>query len=85
MGTIKIKKEGEAYSGTIMSNRSNREMPLKEITFKQNELTLVYELSFGGNTATLQMKGTIVKDQFTGMLSVGQFGSFPVNATRKIE
>ncbi|MFM8833519.1 MAG: TonB-dependent receptor domain-containing protein [Cytophagales bacterium] len=85
MGTFKIKKEGEVYSGTIMSNRSNREMPLKEITFKQNELILIYELNFGGNTATLQMKGIIVKDQFTGMLSVGQFGSFPVNATRKIE
>jgi outer membrane receptor protein involved in Fe transport len=85
MGTFKIKKEGEVYSGTIMSNRSNREIPLKEITFKQNELTMVYELSFGGNTATLQMKGTLAKDQFTGMLSVGQFGSFPVNATRKIE
>lgn len=85
MGTFKIKKEGEVYSGTIMSNRSNREVALKEVTYKQNELTLVYELSFGGNTATIQMKGTVNKDAFSGSLSFGQFGSFPVNGTRKVE
>jgi outer membrane receptor protein involved in Fe transport len=85
MGTFKIKKESDKYSGTIMSNRSTREMPIKEITYKQNELTLVYEVSFGGNTANIVMKGTVNKDQFTGTLTVGQFGSFPVNATRKVE
>ena len=85
MGTFKIKKESDKYSGTIMSNRSTREMPIKEITCKQNELTLVYEVNFGGNTANIVMKGVINKDQFTGTLTVGQFGSFPVNATRKIE
>jgi hypothetical protein len=85
MGTFKIKKESDKYSGTIMSNRSTREMPIKEITYKQNELTLVYEVNFGGNTANIVMKGVINKDQFTGTLTVGQFGSFPVNATRKIE
>ena len=85
MGTFKIKKEGEVYSGTIMSNRSNREVALKEVTYKQNELTLVYEMSFGGNTATIQMKGTVNKDAFSGSLSFGQFGSFPVNGTRKVE
>lgn len=85
MGTFKIKKEGSAYSGTIVSNRSNREAALKEVSYKQNELTLVYELSFGGNTTNIQMKGSIVKDQFTGTLSFGQFGSFPVNGTRKTE
>lgn len=85
MGTFKIKKEDDKYSGTIMSNRSTREMPIKEITYKQNELTLVYEVNFGGNTANIVMKGVINKDQFTGTLTVGQFGSFPVNATRKIE
>jgi hypothetical protein len=45
----------------------------------------VYELSFGGNTATIQMKGTVNKDAFSGSLSFGQFGSFPVNGTRKVE
>jgi hypothetical protein len=45
----------------------------------------VYEVNFGGNTANIVMKGTVNKDQFTGTLTVGQFGSFPVNATRKVE
>ena len=34
MGTLNIKKEGTVYSGTIVNNRSQRENPLKDVTFK---------------------------------------------------
>ncbi len=85
VGTLKIKKEGEIYSGTIANNRSNRENPLKDVVFKNNELSFTYEVNFGGNAATIAVKGVITKDQFAGTMSVGQFGSFPMNGTRKIE
>lgn len=85
MGTLKIKKEGEIYSGTISSNRSPKENPIKSLVYKNNELSFNYEVSFGGNTAIIAVKGIITKDQFTGTMSVGQFGSFPMNGTRKIE
>jgi outer membrane receptor protein involved in Fe transport len=83
MGVLKINKEGNIYSGTISSNRSNRENTIKEVVFKNNELNFSYEVSFGGNTAVIAVKGIISKDQFTGTMSVGQFGSFPMNGTRK--
>jgi len=85
VGTLKIKKEGNVYSGTIASNRSPRENPLKDVVFKNNELSFSYELNFGGNTAVIAVKGMITKDQFAGTMSVGQFGSFPMNGTRKME
>jgi outer membrane receptor protein involved in Fe transport len=85
MGTLKIKKEGEIYSGTISSNRSPKENPIKDVVYKNNELSFNYEVNFGGNTAIIAVKGIITKDQFTGTMTVGQFGSFPMNGTRKVE
>ncbi|MCE2893493.1 MAG: TonB-dependent receptor family protein [Flammeovirgaceae bacterium] len=85
VGTLKIKKEGSIYSGTIASNRSPRENPLKGVVFKNNELSFTYEVNFGGNTAVIAVKGIITNDQFAGTMSVGQFGSFPMNGTRKVE
>jgi len=85
MGTLKIKKEGSAYSGTIATNRSPRENPIKDVVFKNNELSFSYDVNFGGNTASIAVKGVITKDQFAGTMSVGQFGSFPMNGTRKQE
>ncbi len=85
MGSLKIKKEGEIYSGTISSNRSPKENPIKDVVYKNNELSFNYEVNFGGNTAIIAVKGVITKDQFTGTMSVGQFGSFPMNGVRKVE
>jgi outer membrane receptor protein involved in Fe transport len=85
MGTLKIKKDGAVYSGTIANNRSPRENALKDVVFKNNELSFNYEVNFGGNNAVIVVKGIITKDQFTGTMSVGQLGTFPMNGTRKME
>jgi outer membrane receptor protein involved in Fe transport len=81
-GVISIKKEGANYSGTITSNRNPKETPLTTVVVKGNELTITYNVSFGGNSATIQLKGTISGDALTGDVSVGQFGTFPMNAKR---
>jgi len=85
MGTLTIKKEGNVYSGVIANNRSKRENPIKDVVYKNNQLSFTYEVNFGGNAAVIAVKGTITKDQFTGTMSVGSFGAFPMNATRKVE
>jgi hypothetical protein len=77
-----IKKEGDVYSGTMTSARFNRENALKSITVNGNEITFGYETSFGGNTNTVTVKATIAGDAMTGTMSVGQFGSFPMNAKK---
>ena len=80
-GTIKITKEGETYSGVIINARFNRETPLKNIKVTGNELSFSYEVSFGGNTSEIQVKGIITGDQFAGTTTM-QFGSFPMTAKR---
>ena len=81
-GTLKIKREGEILSGSIINSRSNRETPLKTIALAGNELTFSYEANFGGNTSVIMFKGIIADNTLTGMMSVGQFGSFPMNGKR---
>ncbi|MEI9920808.1 MAG: outer membrane beta-barrel family protein [Bacteroidota bacterium] len=82
-GTIVIKKEGDVYSGTMSNNRFNRENQLKTVTMNGNEITFTYENSFNGNTNVVTVKATIANDAMSGTMSVGQFGSFPLSATRK--
>jgi outer membrane receptor protein involved in Fe transport len=81
-GTLTIVKEGESYKGTIVSTRSPKEVALTSVVVKGNELTVTYDVSFGGNTASIQMKGIITGDQMEGNITMGQFGSFPMKAKR---
>lgn len=81
-GTIVIKKEGDVLTGTLTDNRFNRENQLKSITLNGNQISFGYEVNFGGNTNVITVKGTIAGDTLAGTMSVGQFGSFPLNAKR---
>ncbi len=81
-GVLKITKTGELYSGVIINSRNNRDVALKTVSVKGNELSFSYENSFGGNTMELTCKGIITGDQFAGTMVIGQFGSFPMNAKR---
>ena len=81
-GVLKITKTGDAYTGVIINSRNNREVMLKTVSVKGNELTFAYENSFGGNTMEVSAKGIIAGDAFVGTMAMGQFGSFPIKAKR---
>lgn len=81
-GTLVIKKEGDAYTGTITNKRFNQETKLSSVTLNGNELSFSYEVSFGGNSMTTAAKTIITGDTLTGNMSVGQFGTFPINAKK---
>lgn len=81
-GTLKITKDGETYSGVIINARFNRETPIKNVKVNGNELSFAYEVSFGGNTSEILVKGIITGDQFAGTMVMGQFGTMPMTAKR---
>jgi outer membrane receptor protein involved in Fe transport len=81
-GSLKITKQGDAYSGVIISSRNNRETPLKNVKVTGNELSFSYEVNFGGNTSEILGKGIITGDQLSGTMTMGQFGTFPMTAKR---
>ncbi|MBI1769334.1 MAG: TonB-dependent receptor [Bacteroidetes bacterium] len=82
-GKLVIKKDGANYSGTIISNRNNKEVALSSVTVNGNEINITYDVSFNGNTMSFTIKGTIKDDDLNGNMSVGQFGTFPINAKRE--
>lgn len=81
-GTIVIKKEGDVFTGTMTSARFNRENELKSIIMNGNEISFGYENNFNGNTNVVTVKGTINENSMSGIMTVGQFGSFPISAKR---
>jgi outer membrane receptor protein involved in Fe transport len=81
-GTLNIAKEGEVYSGTIKNNRFNSENKLSDVKLNGNELTFSYEVNMGGNQMLISVKAIITGDALTGNMTVGQFGTFPINAKR---
>jgi hypothetical protein len=82
-GKLAIKKNGDTYSGTITNNRNNKETPLSSVIVKGNEITLTYDVSFGGNTMNMLVKAIIKDDELNGNMSVGQFGAFPIKGKRE--
>lgn len=84
-GTVVIKKDGDKYTGTISNKRFNRDNELKDVAVNGNELTFSYDVSMGGNTMTISVKAIITDDSFTGNMSIGQFGTFPINAKKAAE
>jgi outer membrane receptor for ferrienterochelin and colicin len=81
-GNITIKKENDVLSGTITNQRFNSENPIKNIVLNGNALSFSYDVSFGGNSMTVNVSGTIKDNEFNGNIAVGQFGTFPMNAKR---
>lgn len=81
-GTLTINKEGDKYTGKIFNKRFNRESDLSTVTLNGNELNFSYEASMGPNQMTISVKGIITGDDLKGNMTVGQFGTFPINAKR---
>ncbi|MBK5279014.1 MAG: TonB-dependent receptor [Bacteroidia bacterium] len=81
-GTLKINKEGETFTGTIINSRMQSEVPVKNIQVNGNELSFSYEMSFGTNTNEVTVKGVITGDAFAGTMVMGQRGAFPMTAKR---
>lgn len=82
-GTIILKKDGDAYSGSITNKRFNSDTALSTVSVKGNELTFAYEVTGpGGNVMPIEVKAIISGDNLNGTMTVGQFGAFPIKAAR---
>lgn len=82
-GTLLLKKEGDAYTGSITNKRFNSASELSMVSLKGNELSFAYEATGpGGNTMPVEVKAIVTDDTFNGSMTVGQFGTFPIKAKR---
>ncbi len=80
-----IKNENGQWSGTIKSDRMPQPVNLTSVTIKGNNVVYTYVLSFGGNEVTVTVDAVVKDDTMEGNMSIGQFRTIPVKATRKKE
>jgi hypothetical protein len=81
-GKIKLKKEGDSFSGTITSNFADKEYETNDVTVDGNKLSFYYMADFAGNSLKVEIAVTIDSDSFEGTMTAGQFGSFLIKGTR---
>lgn len=81
-GKLTIKKDGESYSGTVFSSRTNQEIPLSSVSVSGNELTATYTANFNGNEVPVTIKGPITGDDLDATMTMGTFRTLPLKAKR---
>ncbi|MFD2033796.1 amidohydrolase family protein [Belliella marina] len=86
-GTMTFEGSGDGYQGTITyddpSGNGKAEAPMKNISVEDNVLSFAFDVSAGGMQITVTVNGDVSEDQFTGTMSLGEFGSFPLTASKK--
>ncbi|MBI1770371.1 MAG: amidohydrolase family protein [Bacteroidetes bacterium] len=80
-GKIVIKEDNGNYSGTITSASTGKETELRNISLDGSSLSFSYDYSMGA-TVKIDVTVKIDGDTFEGTLTAGQYGSFPIKATR---
>lgn len=82
-GDVVIRKDNGSYTGFITNKRFNRETPLSSVMVNGNELTFQYTVTGqGGNEMVIKVRSIVKDNEFSGQMSVGEFGSFPIKAKK---
>jgi len=82
-GKLKLKKDGDKYTGTITTSYSDKENPLKTVSIDGNSLTFTYTVDVNGNSINVEAAVKVDADTFEGSMTAGQFGSFPMKGTKE--
>jgi hypothetical protein len=86
-GIMEIRKEGDSYKGVISydnpsgSGKASSEM--NNIVLSGSNLSFTFNVAAGGMALEVNVNGEINSDQFSGNMSLSEYGSFPLNATKK--
>jgi imidazolonepropionase-like amidohydrolase len=81
-GKLVIKDDGGNYSGTITNSFSDQPSDLTDVALDGNSLSFSYTIDAGGNQIKIDVVVTVEGDSFEGSMTAGQFGSFPITATK---
>lgn len=81
-GTIIINGEPGSYDGTMESAQMGEPADLEGIQVDGQTLTFSFSFDAGGQMITLDFEVEVDGDSFSGTMSVGAFGEFPIEAER---
>jgi imidazolonepropionase-like amidohydrolase len=84
-GVLAIKKDGNEYSGTITyddpAGSGKATAPIKDVKLDGSSLSFAFDVNAEGMAIVVEITGTIDGNSMDGTMSIGQFGSFPFEAT----
>jgi imidazolonepropionase-like amidohydrolase len=86
-GTLTFEKSGETYKGAITyddpAGNGKTSSPMNNITLSGSTLSFSFDVAAGGMSLVVTVSGEINEDRFDGSMSLAEYGSFPLNATKK--
>ncbi|MCH7401193.1 amidohydrolase family protein [Belliella kenyensis] len=86
-GIMKIEGSGSNLKGIITyddpTGNGTAQADMKDIKVADNNLSFSFNVSAGGMDIRVNVSGEIDGSQFSGQISLGEFGSFPMNASKK--
>jgi hypothetical protein len=84
-GIVAIQKEGNDFGGTITyddpSGSGKATAPIKDVKLDGNSLSFAFEVNAQGMSIVVEISGKVEGNSMEGIMAVGQFGSFPFEAT----
>lgn len=81
-GTIIFTGETGSYEGTISTEMVDQETELDDIFVDGSSLSFTYSVDAGGQSLQIEVSVDIEGETFEGTVSVGQYGSFPIEGER---
>jgi outer membrane receptor for ferrienterochelin and colicin len=82
-GTIVIRKENGAYTGTIKTDRLPQETAFTSVTVNGTEVIMKYSLTMNGNSVPIEIKTNINTTDMAGTMAFGTMRTFTVSGKRQ--
>lgn len=86
-GNMDIKKDGNGFKGTITydspSGGGKASSEMKNISIAGNTLSFSFGVNANGMSLEVEVSGDVNLAQFSGNMSLADFGSFPLKANKK--
>ncbi|MEP2770998.1 MAG: amidohydrolase family protein [Fulvivirga sp.] len=81
-GTLKITGEAGDYSGEMTNSQTGETTSISDIAISGTSMTYSFQINAGGNMLSISVSVTIDGETFDGTMTVGSYGSFPVEGER---
>lgn len=81
-GTLTITGDEGNYSGEMTNSQTSEATNITDIEISGNSLTYSFNIDAGGNTLSISVSVTIDGDTFEGTMTIGSYGSFPVEGEK---
>lgn len=86
-GMMVIERSENGYEGIITyddpTGSGKAQANMENISVKESKMSFTFDVSAAGMEISVTVNGDLTDDQFAGRMSLAEFGSFPLTATKK--